>query len=397
MGGRVEGFIKGSLRSYINIVTGGFTALLFLSMVESAHSTVLSLIKNEFSLNYTLSGALTSSYFLGYALGQIPWGYIADRIGPTRTISLSTFGTALSLILFGLIGEIWQIIMLRFLSGLLGAGIFVSTVKLTSICFSPLVRGTVLGILNIGTNLGLAIASWFFPHLSLIFGWRHPLICFGMVGGIFAGVAKLSLGNRDLFHYTQVSNSLGEIFKSKNFWILASLNFIRLGVYNTFVAWLPVFLHEGCGLDLLTAGTTFTFFSLAGIISSPLGGFVSDHTNEKFTIFFSFISLALALYLVELEAFPILAIIILLGLFTNFMRSPMFTLISKLWGDALTGVIAGTHNTFAAIGAFTLPLCFGYLIDRLASYYFGWIFLLLLVTIGAHVSLFIKHSNIVNC
>lgn len=66
-----EGSNEGIFR-HARIFVGGFLALCFLSILNSAYSTVLSLIKDELTLTYTLSGALMSSYFIGYMMGQIP-------------------------------------------------------------------------------------------------------------------------------------------------------------------------------------------------------------------------------------------------------------------------------------------------------------------------------------
>ena len=48
-------------------------------------------IEEEFSFDTIAMGKIFSSFLWGYALFQIPWGNICDRIGPRRTLTASIF------------------------------------------------------------------------------------------------------------------------------------------------------------------------------------------------------------------------------------------------------------------------------------------------------------------
>jgi nitrate/nitrite transporter NarK len=72
------------------------------------------------------------------------------------------------------------------------------------------------------------------------------------------------------------------------------------------------------------------------------------------------------------------------------MRSPIFTIIPKIWGTSTAGKISGIHNTFASIGALALPFVLGYIKDLTDSYLFGWIFLSALLTLGTILNLLIN-------
>ncbi|MEM3070549.1 MAG: MFS transporter, partial [Candidatus Bathyarchaeia archaeon] len=91
--------MEGRLQDNLGILVGGFLSLFILNLLNSAYSPVLILIKEELALTYTLSGALMSSYHVGYTIGQIPWGYIADRYGCRRAMTMSLIGTASAMIL----------------------------------------------------------------------------------------------------------------------------------------------------------------------------------------------------------------------------------------------------------------------------------------------------------
>ena len=83
------------------IIFGGFLGLATLSIMNTSYTNVLDDIKSELILNYTWAGALMSGYFVGYTLGQIPWGIISDKYGSRRAMTLSVLGISLSTLLFG--------------------------------------------------------------------------------------------------------------------------------------------------------------------------------------------------------------------------------------------------------------------------------------------------------
>ena len=91
---------KNTSIEYTLIVLGGFLAFFFLNVLNSSYSTVLEMIKSDLALTYSMSGALMSSYFVGYLIGQIPWGILADRFGSRRIIAASIGGAAASTIVF---------------------------------------------------------------------------------------------------------------------------------------------------------------------------------------------------------------------------------------------------------------------------------------------------------
>jgi len=178
------------------ILFGGFLSLATLSVMNAAYTNVLDSIKSDLALTYTWTGALMSAYFIGYTFGQIPWGVMSDRNGSRLTMSLSVLGLSLSSLLFGFSETATMAVALRFLAGLLGAGIFVPGVKLVSSWFNSDERGTALGILNIGGSTGMILASWFVPLLSNDLGWNNGLKLTGGLGIVSAVLCFMLLKDK---------------------------------------------------------------------------------------------------------------------------------------------------------------------------------------------------------
>ena len=354
------------------ILFGGFLGLATLSIMNAAYTNVLDSIKSDLALTYTWTGALMSAYFIGYTLGQIPWGVLSDRYGSRKIMSLSVLGVSLSTLLFGFSETIVYAVVIRFVTGLLGAGIFVPGVKLVSNWFDSDERGTALGILNIGGSAGLILASWAVPLLSMRTGWNLGLTLTGAVGICSAVICYLLLKDRD-------SNSrpinLNELpVRRKEFWVLSFMQFIRLGSYYTFIAWMPLVLREDYGFSVIATSTAMSILSFAGMLANPIGGMVSDKLDERRVLVGGFLLLGVLvlILLVKPSGIFLYVLVFLLGWFLNMTRSPSFTIIPRLFGTEAAGSISGINNTFASFGAFALPLLLGYIRDYSKSYTAGW-------------------------
>ncbi|HUV34890.1 MAG TPA: MFS transporter [Candidatus Desulfaltia sp.] len=358
---------------YPGVLLGGFMALATLSVMNSAYSTVLDTIKAEMSLSYSQAGALMSAYFIGYALGQIPWGLLADRKGSRPAIALSVLGVSSATILFGFSGDLTSALITRFLTGLLGAGVFVPCVRLVSAWYNSDERGTALGVLNIGGSLGLILASWAAPLLALRIGWRPTTGLIGAGGVIVAALIWLLVKDGDQSSYGRINLSSLPL-RSRDFWLLASTQFIRLGSYYTFIAWLPLVLKEEYGLGVVATSGVLSLFNLAGMFANPLGGVVSDKVGKKVVIFASFLLMGLDLLVFSqtISGILVYAAVFLLGWFINFVRSPAFTIIPDIFGTESAGSISGIHNTFASLGALALPFTLGLIRDTTGGYAVGW-------------------------
>ena len=374
--------IKTVLR-FPRILLGGFIALATLSVMNSAYSNVLETIKIELSLTYSHSGALMSAYFVGYMLGQIPWGILADSRGSRPTITLSVLGVSASTVLFGLSPTLGFAMASRFLSGLLGAGIFVPSVRLVSAWFNSEERGTALGVLNIGGSAGLVAAAWVVPLISLEAGWRLTIRSAGAVG-IAAGAAVwLLLRDRDDSNERRLNLS-SLPFQDRSFWLLAFTQFIRLGSYYTYIAWLPLVLKEEYGLSVVATSGALSLFNVAGMLSNPLGGLVSDRVGKRNVLMasFAFLGLDVLLFVGRPTGLWVYMAVLVLGWFINFVRSPSFTIIPDMFGIEAAGSISGVHNTFASLGALVLPYTLGYIRDHTLSYRLGWLSVSVLMFIG---------------
>jgi len=142
----------------------------------------------------------------------------------------------------------------------------------------------------------------------------------------------------------------------------------------------------------VAAGAAFSLFNAAGLVSNPVGGMVSDRVGERGVLVASFAALGLCTitFAGGWTGAPMYLLLLALGWFINFVRSPSFAILPRLYGVEMAGRVSGAQNTFASLGALALPFLLGYIRDTTSSYWAGWAILSLLLLIVAALNLFLK-------
>lgn len=136
-----------------------------------------------------LAPALAAA-LVGMAVGATVGGITADRLGGRRTLIGAVVSFGLTTLASAWVGNVSQLIVLRFLSGI-GFGIAVPTAMALVSEWSPRkLRAQLVLLMSIGTmlggTLGGVLAAWLIPA----FGWRS---IFYVSGGITVVAAVLSV------------------------------------------------------------------------------------------------------------------------------------------------------------------------------------------------------------
>lgn len=369
-------------------------AIFSLTAASIAHSSILTLIMGELNLNYTEAGSLTTTYFVGYSLGQIPWGYLADRFKTSRVIALSTLGTSLFTLLFAAATQGSEAILWRFSMGFLGAGIFVPGVRMVLAWFPSHRRGVAIGFLGVASSLGFIFSAPVSSFISISYSWRWSIWFFAALG-----LPSFLLSWTLLKERSDGKLSRGEglrdgrkMFAEKSFWILGFDQFVRLGAMYTLLSWLPTLLLEAYGVERFWSSLSVVVMNVVGILSSAMGGLVSDRAGEKAVIITCLTALIPAFYLLAVvrDQIVVWILIIVFGWFINFLRPPTFSILPRLYGIQRAGTASGYQNTFASIGALALPFLLGYVRDYTASFDGGWISLAFICGAASIITLLLK-------
>src|SRR5262245_19056372 len=86
-------------------------------------------IQRELHIDTEQFGALGSVFLIGYAILQVPSGWLADRWGSRRALALYALLWSVLAGMIGLTQDFWSLAVLWFAMGMAQAGVFPSAAK----------------------------------------------------------------------------------------------------------------------------------------------------------------------------------------------------------------------------------------------------------------------------
>ncbi len=148
---------------------------------------LLPYIRDGFELSYAQAGIVVSAFTLSYGFAQLPAGWLADRVGRARLITVGIAGVAAAGAVAGVTTSYWGLIAALILMGIAGGGYHPSASPLITASVPPERKGRALGLHLVGGSashfatplLGAAIASQFGFHGAFL-GISLPVLLFGI-------------------------------------------------------------------------------------------------------------------------------------------------------------------------------------------------------------------------
>jgi len=139
-------------------------------------------IKTDLRLSDQMMGYVFGAFAVGYALFQIPAGWLSDRLGPRKVLA----GVVLAWSLFtALTGAAWNLaglLVVRFLFGVGEAGAFPGATRAFYTWLPVGERGLAQGLFHSGARAGAAVTLLTMPWLIGVLGWRWMFVTNGALG-----------------------------------------------------------------------------------------------------------------------------------------------------------------------------------------------------------------------
>jgi len=243
---------------------------------------LLPMIRSDFALDYTRSGWVISAFTLSYGIGQLPGGWMADRIGPRIMITVGICGVALAGFLVGLSQTFVMMIFLLAGMGLLGGGYHPAAPPIISTLVELKNQGRALGLHAIGGGASYFLAPLIAAALAASWGWRGSFIGLAVPTIAFGIFFYMTLGKWGAVKPPEQRKKKSSYASSptpRSFRRLVSfivLSNITGAVIFATIAFIPLFLVDRLGFSKEMAGASFAFIYSAGLWMSPLGGYLSD-------------------------------------------------------------------------------------------------------------------------
>ena len=371
-------------------------------------------------------GYLFSAFSWAYVLGQIPAGWLGDKIGSKATIFGGLFMWSVVTASMGLIAPssiaFFLLLGLRFCLGLFETPVGPSSGKIIASWFPGNERGIAGSIFNSAQYFSLAIFTPFMGWLAYTFSWHYVYIVMGILGIVLACIWKklfqvpskhkgVNQAELDLIKEggglidmdadlgsdnTSSANSskqkvklsdIGQLFKSRMLGGIFLAQYCITAISWFYWSWFPIYLVKERGLSILQAGFMASIPAIAGGIGGVLSGFVSDWILKKTG------SLALARKIPITIGFTLSALIILCNYvqadsMVIFLMSAAFfgkgfgnlgwTVVADTAPKKIVGITGGVFNSIGQASGIITPVVIGYILKVTGSFDGA------LIYVGAH-------------
>jgi MFS transporter, ACS family, D-galactonate transporter len=368
--------------------------LLFVSsfinaMHRAAVSVALPMISLELKISPLQKGWLLWSFFVSYALMQIPVGRLVDRYN-LRWLVAGMFSLwCLSCGLMGLAGSLAVLVVLRILLGV-GESIYLpGGNRIVGSLFAPTDRGLPSSLFDCGTRFGLAAGMPLVAWLIFRFGWRWMTVIIGFAALFWVIPWLITFPSR--FPIAQpaspANNSVRQLpvpqrlsFNRNLFGL--SVGFFCYGYFwYLLVTWLPDYLMHVRRLSVLRAGFYAALPFLVFAVSELFGGWIVDHLihhgwNEtlahKGLITVSF-TMGLLLIPATFVSGASTALLFLCGAaLVGLCAGDMLAILQRCAPPHKIGLWTGIQNFAGNLGGIS-ALTTGFLIGRTGSYLPGFL------------------------
>ena len=136
----------------------------------------------EFGLSQTAIGIVFSVFLWAYAIGQIPLGWLADRLGPRLVLLIIVPFWSLMTAMTAIASGVASLIGIRFVFGLAESGAFPAATRAMQLWFPKAERGIVHGVTHSFSRFAVAIVPFVAVSIMVAFGWRWIFYLFGAAG-----------------------------------------------------------------------------------------------------------------------------------------------------------------------------------------------------------------------
>jgi MFS family permease len=378
------------------------------SFILQALTPLIPLFQPELGLSKAEVGLLFSATSAGAWSVVLLAGYLTDRFGIRKVMSLALMAAGSMMLSMAAVGSFIQALFVMFLAGVARGPVFPSSTKAVLTWFPPRARATAMGVKQMGLPVSGVVAASILPGLGLVLGWRTAVAIPGLV------IAFVGIVVAILYREAQVSGAvpsssaglkpaIGDMIRNRALLVICLVCFCYLVVQLAMVTYLALYFKEVLLLDaipdesarIVAAGGFLAVSQIGGAIARVGWGVVSDRLFHgrravvlsivgALTVLMSFVASGLggghSLWLLGVFAFCF-------GLVAVGWNGVYNALLTESVGRLFAATGVGLTMTLTELGTISGPPLFGFVVDVSHSYQIGWLFLAAVGTIGTLAAL----------
>jgi MFS family permease len=322
-------------------------------------------------------GALTSAFYLGIGLAQIPGGVMAARWGPRNTVVVGVLLSSLSALGTSAATDIAQATALRFLVGAGMALVFAPAVVIVARLIRGGRTGTGVGLFNSAFDIGGVVGIFGWVVLATIIGWRPSLALSGGIG-VMTGLLIMVFVPDDLptGDFRVESSRLKNVLADKQL-VLLGLGTLGLSAGNIVISsFMGYYVVKTFDVSPSVGGAVQGLVVGVPIFTALWGGRAYDRmANHRLLMELALLGGAVALVFAAYPAFWSAVLCSALGgAVSGIGYSIAFAGAKDLnrAGERYDGLAVAWVNSISLTGSFVPPLIFSYLVAT-ANYPIAWL------------------------
>jgi MFS family permease len=365
-------------------------------------------------------GWVFSAFGWAYLALQVWGGWVSDRFGARRTLTVCALVWAGSTILMGFVGGMATMILARILLGLGEGATFPTATRALSDWAPPARRGYVQGITHSFARFGNFLTPPLVAWLIKVSSWRNSFKVLGVVSLVWAVAWWVFFRDNPAEHSGVTREELAKLpdyaarmarKKEPVPWMalirrMAPVTLVYFCYGWTlwlYLTWLPSFFLHGYKLNLKNSALFSSGVFLAGVIGNTAGGVVSDMVLHKtgdrnkarrnmivigFLCSFVFMLPVLLSHQLNVVALCLSGAFF----FAEFTIGPFWAIPMDI-APRYSGSASGLMNVGSALAAAVSPLIAGYVIQRTNNWSLPFLGSMGLLLFGAMMAFFMKPNE----
>ncbi|MGC2694974.1 MAG: MFS transporter [Candidatus Angelobacter sp.] len=376
--------------------------------------------QKELHLNTSQLGWVFSAFGWAYLALQVWGGWVSDRFGARRALTVCGVIWAGATICTGLVGSFTALILARILLGLGEGATFPTATRALADWFPAEKRGFAQGITHSFARLGNFLTPFLVVSLIKVSSWRMSFIVLGVVSLVWSlawwfyfrddpathrGITQRELAvipnyaakrdrKKDPVPWGKLARRMAPV----------TLVYFCYGwTLWLYVTWLPSFFLHGYKLDLKNSALFTSCVFAAGVIGDIVGGLVSDriliktgdrNKARRNLIIFGFVLSPLFMIPV-LRSHDLTTVALCLSaafFFAEFTIGPFWAIPMDI-APRFSGSASGLMNIGSALAAAVSPLVAGYVIQRTNNWDLPFLGSIALLLFGAIMAYWMKPNE----
>lgn len=246
----------------------------------------------EFGWSETDYGDIVAAFSLMYAFGYLLGGRMMDWIGVRKGLALAVGGWSIAAAAHGLMSSVLGFKLARGVLGITEGGNFPASIKAVREWFPPQERAFATGIFNAGSNIGAIVTPISLPFLVMAFGWRAAFLIAGSLGLIWLVLwwrfyeqpeRQSRLSAEELAYIKAGEDPAPQphvpwlsLLRYRGTWAYVVGMLMTSPVWWFYLNWVPGFLHDRFGIDMMGAIAPLVAIYLIADVGSIAGGWISS-------------------------------------------------------------------------------------------------------------------------